>query len=81
MKIHMRPLALYMPSPQLPKPMPTTAQLQIRAEELTRTPQQQKARLKRIYDPRNKGEEPDDDGNPSEREHGSSSNKNVDFLA
>lgn len=80
MKIHMRPLSLYMPSPQLPKPLPTVVQLQIRAEELTRTAQRQKARLKRLYGPRKEGQELDDDGDPDERQHRSPSNKNLDFL-
>jgi hypothetical protein len=81
MKIHMRPpLPPLLPAPP-PKPPPTVFQLEMQAEELIKTAQQQKGRLKKLHgarkNPRNLDE--DTDSETHERDH--RSNRNLDLLA
>ena len=81
MKIHMRPPLPFMP-PASPLKAPSTAfHLEIKAEELIKTAQQQKGRLKKLHgarkNPRNLDE--DTDSETHERDH--RSNRNLDLLA
>lgn len=81
MKIHMRPPLLFaLPAPP-PKAPPTLFQLEVQAEELITTAQQQRDRLKKLNGPRKNPEDLDEDANsePHDRDH--RSNRNFDFIA
>jgi hypothetical protein len=81
MKIHMRPPFPPMPPTSPPIPPPTAFQLEMQAEELTKTAQQQRARLKRLHGARKNSRDlnEDTDSETPERDH--RSNRNLDFLA
>jgi hypothetical protein len=49
MKIHMRPPIPFMPPALPPKAPPTAFQMVMQGEELIKTAQQQRTRLKRLY--------------------------------
>ena len=71
MKIHMRPpLPPLLPAPP-PKPPPTVFQLEMQAEELIKTAQQQKGRLKKLHgarkNPRNLDEDTDSETDKRDR--------------
>ena len=81
MKIHMRPpLPPLLPAPP-PKPPPTAFELEMQAEELNKSAQQQKDRLKKLYGERKNPGDLDDDGDSEKRQRDHRSNRNLDLLA
>jgi hypothetical protein len=81
MKVHMRrPLPFMPPAPSLKAPS-TAFQLEIKAEELIKTAQQQKARLKKLYGARKNPRDLDEDTDSETQERDPRSNRNLDFLA
>ena len=77
----MRPPFPFMP-PAPPLKAPSTAfQLAIKAEELIKTSQQQKARLKKLYGARKNPRDLDEDTDSETQERDPRSNRNLDFLA
>ena len=82
MKIHMRPPLPPVPPAPPPKTPPTAIQLEMQAEELTKTAQQQQTRLKKLYRARKDGEDLGEDTDSEKHEQDHRSNRNpVDFLA
>jgi hypothetical protein len=81
MKIHMRPPLPAMPLAPPPKLLPTTFQLEMRTEELTKAAQQQKARLKKQYGARKTPRDLDKDSDLETDERDHRSNRNLDLLA
>jgi hypothetical protein len=81
MKIHIRPPLPPMPPAPPPKPPVTAFQLEMQAEELTKTLQQQQARLKKLYDGRKSRQDLDEDADSEHHERRPNQNKNLDFLA
>jgi len=82
MKIHMRLVLPPMPAPPPPKPLQTIFQVEMQAEELIKTAQQQKSRLKKLYAARNKPGDLDEDSDSERREQDHRSKRNaVDFIA
>jgi hypothetical protein len=79
MKIHMRPPLPPVP-PVPPQKPPPTLWLEMQAEELTKTAQQQQTHLKKLYDKRKNRQDLDDDGDSEERERNYRSNRNLDLL-
>jgi hypothetical protein len=81
MKVHMRrPLPFMPPAPSLKAPS-TAFQLEIKAEELIKTAQQQKGRLKKLYGARKNPRDLDEDTDSETQERDPRSNRNLDFLA
>ena len=80
MKIHMRPPFPPMP-PTPPAPPPTSSQLEMQAEELTKTAQQQRARLKKLQGARKNPSDLDEDTDLETHKRDHRSNRNLDFLA
>ena len=68
------------PAPSLKAPS-TAFQLEIKAEELIKTAQQQKARLKKLYGARKNPRDLDEDTDSETQERDPRSNRNLDFLA
>jgi ABC-type enterochelin transport system substrate-binding protein len=82
MKIHMRLPFLPMPSAPPPTALATAIQLEMQAEELTKTAQQQQTRLKKLFGARKNPQDLDEDTDSEKRKHDNRSNRNpVDFLA
>jgi hypothetical protein len=81
MKIHMRPPLLFAPPAPPPKGPPTVFQLEVQAEELVTTAQQQKDRLKKLYGARKNPADSDEDAESDPRERDYRSNRNLDFIA
>jgi hypothetical protein len=81
MKIHARPPFPPMPPTAPPIPPPTAFQLKMQVEELTKTAEEQRARLKKLHGPRKNSQDlnGDTDSETYERDH--RSNRNLDFLA
>jgi hypothetical protein len=81
MKIHMRPPIPFMPPASPPKAPPTTFQLAMQGEELIKTAQQQRARLKKLYgaweNPRDLDEDTDSEADERDRRP----KRNLNFLA
>jgi hypothetical protein len=76
----MRPPFLFMP-PAPPLKAPSTAfQLEIKAEELIKTSQEQKGRLKKLYEARENPRNLDEDPDSETQEPDPRSNRNLDFL-
>jgi hypothetical protein len=67
------------PAPPLKAPS-TAFQLKIQAEELIKTAQQQKARLKKLYGARKNPRDLDEDTDSETQERDPRSNRNLDFL-
>jgi hypothetical protein len=81
MKIHMRPPLPFMP-PASPLKAPSTAfHLEIKAEELIKTAQQQKARLKKLCGARKNPRNLDENTDSETQERDPRSSRNLDFLA
>ena len=81
MKIHMRPpLPPLLPAPP-PKPPPTVFQLEMQAEELIKTAQQQKARLKKLCGARKNPRDLDENTDSETQERDPRWSRNLDFLA
>lgn len=82
MKIHMRPPIPFLPPAPPPKSAPTAFQLAMQGEELIKTAQQQRTRLKKLYGAwKNPGDLDEDEAPDSEnckRNH--RSNRKLDFL-
>ena len=82
MKIHMRLPFLPMPPAPPPTALATAIQLEMQAEELTKTAQQQQTRLKKLFGARKNSRDLDDDTDSEKHEQDHRSNRNpVDFLA
>jgi hypothetical protein len=81
MKIHIRPPLPAVPPLPPPKPPLTTFQLEMQAEELTKTAQQQQTRLKKLYGARKDPKDPDEDNDSETHKRDHRSNGNLDFLA
>jgi hypothetical protein len=81
MKIHMRPPLPTMPLAPPPKPPPTALQLEIQAEQLIKTAQQQQTRLKKLYGARKNRRDLDEDTDSETHERDHRSNRDLDFLA
>ncbi len=81
MKIHMRPPLPPMPPAPPPKPLPTMFSLEMQAEELTRTAQQQQTRLKKLFGARKNRRDLDEDTDSEKHESDRRQNRNLDFLA
>ena len=81
MKIHMRPPLIFAPPAPPPKAPPTLFQLEVQAEELIATAQQQKDRLKKLYGARKNPTDPDEDADSETHERDRRSNRNLDFIA
>ena len=81
MKIHMRPPLPLMPLEPPPKALPTAFQLEMQAEVLTKTAQQQQTRLKKLYGARKNRRDLDEDADSEKHERDRRSNRNLDFLA
>jgi hypothetical protein len=81
MKIHMRPPIQFMPPAPPPKAPPTAFQLAMQGEELIKTAQQHRTRLKKLYgawkNPRNL----DEDADSETDERDSRPKRNLNFLA
>ena len=78
MKIHPRPPpATLLPAPL--KPPPTAFEAQLQAEQLAKTAEQQRTRLRKLFAPRQERQEADD--NAAEPEQDGASKHNLDFLA
>ena len=71
MKIHMRPPIPFMPPAPSPKAPPTVLQLAMQGEELIKTAQQQRTRLKKLYgawkNPRDLDEDTDSETDERDR--------------
>jgi hypothetical protein len=80
MKIHMRPLPPIPLAPP-PKPPPTSFQLEMQAEDLGMTAQQQQGRLKTLFGAGRIRRDSDEKTESDERAEGYRSNRNLDFLA
>ena len=82
MKVHMRPPLPPMPPAAPHKPPPTAFQLEMQAEELTKTAQLYQTRMKKLCGARkNRRDLDEDEATDSEngnRDH--RSNRNLDFL-
>ena len=81
MKIHIRPPLLLTPPAPPPKPPPTAFQLEMQAEELTMTAQQQRARLKKLHGAQKSRRDLDEDADSETHMRDHRSNRNLDFLA
>ena len=81
MKIHMRLPFLPMPPAPPPTALATAIQLEMQAEELTKTAQQQQTRLKKLYDARKNRRDLDDDTDSEKHKRGHRWNRDLDFLA
>jgi len=81
MKIHMRPPLLFAPPAPPPKAPPTVFQLELQAEELMTTAQQQRDRLKKLYGARKNPADLDEDADSETHERDRRSNRNLDFIA
>jgi hypothetical protein len=81
MKIHLRPPLLLTPPAPPPKPPPTALQLEMQAEELIKTAQQQRARLKKLHGALKSDQDLDEDADSETHKHDHRSNRNLDFLA
>jgi hypothetical protein len=68
------------PAPPLKAPS-TAFQLEIKAEELIKTAQQQKGHLKKLYGARKNPRDLDEDNDSETQERDPRSNWNLDFLA
>ena len=76
MKIHMRPLP---PAPP-PKPPTPSFWLEMQAEELVKTAQQQQTRLKRLYGARKSHQDLGEDTDSEKHELDHPSRRNLDFI-
>ena len=81
MKIHMRPPLPLMPLEPPPKALPTAFQLEMQAEVLTKTAQQQQTRLKKLYRERKNPKDLDEDTDSGKRLRDRHPNRNLDLLA
>jgi hypothetical protein len=81
MKIHMRPPLPYMPPAPPPKAPLTAFQLAMKGEELIKTAQQQRSRLKKLYGAWKKPRDQDEDDDPETDERDRHRKPNLDFLA
>ena len=81
MKIHMQPPLPFMPSAPPPKAPPTAFQLAMQAEELFKTAQQQRTRLKKLYGAWKNPGDLDEDADLETHERDHHANRNVAFLA
>ena len=81
MKIHLRPLLVPMPPAPPPKPPLTAFQLQMQAEELTKTAQRQRGRLNKLFGAQKNPRDFDEDTNSETPERDHRSNRNLDYLA
>ncbi|HZL41060.1 MAG TPA: hypothetical protein VFC45_12375 [Pseudolabrys sp.] len=81
MKIHMRSPLLFAPPAPPPKAPPTVFQLELQAEELMTTAQQQRDRLKKLYGARKNPADLDEDADSETHERDRRSNRNLDFIA
>jgi hypothetical protein len=77
----MRPPLLFAPPAPPPKAPPTLFQLEVQAEELMTTAQQQKDRLKKLYGGRKNPADLDEDADSETHERDHRSNRNLDFIA
>jgi hypothetical protein len=81
MKIHMRPPVLPLPPAPQPKAPPTAFQLAMQGEELIKTAQQQRTRLKKLYGAWKSSEDLDDGTDTEADERDRDPKQNLDFLA
>ena len=81
MKIHTRPPLPFTPPAPPPKAPSTPFQLEIQAEELIKTAQQQKGRLKKLYGVRRNPRDLDEDTDSEMYERNHRRNRNLDVLA
>ena len=80
MKIHMRPPIPFMPPAPLPKAPPTAFQLAMQGEELIKTAQQQRTRLKKLYGAWKNPRDLDEDNDSETDERDRRSKRNLNFL-
>jgi hypothetical protein len=81
MKIHMRPSLPFMPPAPQPKAPPTAFQLAMQGEELIKTAQQQRTRLKKLYGAWKNSRDLDEDTDSETDERDGRPKRNLNFLA
>jgi hypothetical protein len=80
MKIHIRPALLPLPSAPRPKPLQTTMQMELQAEELTSAARQQRATLKKLYRRGNQAEISDEEVESGEDGQNLHPKRSIDFI-